>query len=358
MTISPVVDLIIAVHDPVRPIRRAVESAIAGMTPERLRVSVVCHGIPAQDIQRQLDGIDNSCLRLIEFADGIPSPSGPFNEGLRQATGDYVAVMGSDDYFELGAIDALVAHVERRASEVVLVRLRHQRGEVLRNPLVRPRRTRDLDAVSDRLFYRTAPLGLIRRELVERNGLRFNPAMPVGEDLEFGVWLWSHASPIDFLADSPCYVIGADAADRVTMTPRPISVAMQPLAHLIGQPWAIRLPARVRRAVAVKLLRIHVLGALRARGDAGDWEQNELAEFSGLVDRIIRFGPGCLHPFARADRSVLEAIRAAPHAEHVVGAMAARGRAPLWTTIVPRNPVFLLDRESTLVRYLLYRVAR
>ncbi|GAB3144570.1 glycosyltransferase family 2 protein [Marisediminicola antarctica] len=358
MTNAPVVDLIIAVHDPLRPIRRAVESVIAGMTPERLRVSIICHGIPAGEIQRQLEGIDYSCLRIIEFADGIASPSGPFNEGLRQATGDYVAVMGSDDWFEPGAVDALVSHVERRSSEVVLVRLRHQSGEVLRNPLVRRNRTRDLDVVSDRLFYRTAPLGLIRRELIERNGLRFNPAMLVGEDLEFGMWLWSHASPIDFLGDSPCYVIGADSADRVTMTPRPVSVAMYPLAHLIDQPWAMRLPSRVRRALAVKLLRIHVLGALRARGDEADWERPALAEFSGLVDRIIQFGPGCLRPFARADRSVLEAIRAAPDVQHVVGAMVARSRAPRWTTIVPRNPIFLFDRESTLVRYLLYRVAR
>ena len=171
------------------------------------------------------------------------------------------------------------------------------------------------------------------------------------------MWLWSHASPIDFLADSPCYVIGADAADRVTMTPRPVSVAMYPLAHLIAQPWAIRLPPSVRRALAVKLLRIHVLGALRVRGDAADWGQQALAEFSGLVDRIIHFGPGCLRPFARADRSVLEAIRGAPNAEHLMEAVAARSRAPWWATVVPRNPIFLADRESTLVRYLLYRVA-
>lgn len=355
---GPVVDLIIAVHDPARPIRRAVESAVAGMTPERLRVSIICHGIPAGEIRRQLDGIDHSCVRLIEFADGIASPSGPFNEGFRRATGDYVAIMGSDDYFDPGAVDALVSHVERRASEVVLVRLRHQDGEVLRNPLVRRQRTRDLDVVSDRLFYRTAPLGLIRRELIELNGLRLNPAMPVGGDLEFGVWLWSHASPIDFLGGSPCYVIGADSADRVTMAPRPVSVALHPLARLIDQPWAIRLPARVRRALAVKLLRIHVLGALRARGDAGDWEGQALSEFSALVERIVRFGPGCLRPFARADRKVLDAIRAAPHVQHVVGAMADRSRAPRWTTIVPRNPVFLFDRESTLVRYLLYRISR
>ena len=341
----------IAVHDTSRPIRRAVSSAVdpAG----RVRVTVVCHGIPAASIIAQLEELPG--VRILEFSDGIRSPAGPFNFGLTQATAPYVAVMGSDDFLEPGAMGAWIAAVQRSGADVALARLRHQDGAVLHNPLPRWRRARNLDPVKDRLFYRTAPLGLLKRVTLQSLDLRFDSGLLTGEDLGFSVRLWTSGVKIDLLRDAGCYVIGGDSAERVSTGTLSLTERFRAVHGLLERGWVRSLTSAQRRALAIKLVRINVLGAVRAT--AQHLEQAEIAELRETVRAVLALQPGALDPLARADREVLAAV-CTPEATPASLAAAVRRRqhASRRAVILPRNPLRLIDRESSFVRYVLYRL--
>lgn len=353
-------DLVIAVHNADRPIRRAVASVLEDTQDPRVRVTVVCHEVPVEVIGAELDGVDAERLRLIPHVDGARSPAGPLNAGVTAATAEFVAVMGSDDWFEPGAIAAYLAAVENGGPDVLIVPLRHQSGELLRNPLPRWRRRRALHPVLDRLYYRSSPLALIRRSVLAGRTEPFVTGLPAGVDLELSTWLWSQPIRIDFPVHLPAYVIGDDAADRVTVAPRPAEVALEPIRRLLAQEWVAALARPMRRAIAIKLLRIHVLGAIRARRDPRVWSESDRAALAASVRDAIALAPGVLDPFSSADRSVLEtAARADAEGIDAVLTAASAADADSWVRrTLPRSPSRAVDRESTLRRFVLYRIDR
>ena len=103
----------------------------------------------------------------------------------------------------------------------MVTRLRHAAGPVVPTPPVRPGRTRRLDGTRDRLSYRSAPLGLVRREAFP--SLRLTEGAPVGGDIAFVLALWFSGRSISYDRTGPAYVIGADAVDRVTFRPKPVA---------------------------------------------------------------------------------------------------------------------------------------
>lgn len=80
-------------------------------------------------------------------------------------------------------------------ADAVLARIESADGTLTRTPPARPRRRHRLDPVRDRLAYRSAPLGLLRRATIERLGLRFPTGLSTGEDLPFTTRLWT-AGPV------------------------------------------------------------------------------------------------------------------------------------------------------------------
>src|SRR5690606_19882630 len=142
----------------------------------------------------------------------------------------------------------------RTGADIQLAPLRHQSGELLANPLARPLRRHRLDPVRDRLFHRTAPLGLIRRALVAGPG-PLTEGAPVGGDLAWSCRLWTSGARIDFDPRHPAYVIGADADARITMTPRPIADVLAPVDSLIAEGWIDRQAEPVRTSLVAKLVR-------------------------------------------------------------------------------------------------------
>lgn len=355
---EPLLDLVIAVHSTERPIRRAVASVLDA-DDERLRVTVVCHELPVERIGALLDGLLGDRVRLLAFSDGVRSPAGPMNAGLAAATAEYVAVMGSDDFFEPGATAAYLDAVEREHPDVLIVPLRHQDGGLLRNPLVRWRRRRRLDAVRDRLFYRSSPLALIRRSLLAARAEPFLTGLPTGEDLDFSTWLWTRSIRIDFPVDAPAYVIGDDAEDRISFAPLPAAVVLEPLRRVLAADWVATLPAATRRALGVKLLRIHVLGAVRSRRDASFWSDADAAALVDVSRAAVALASDVLGPFALADRRILEAILGSGGGiARALDAVDAAERASWRERTLPKSILRSLDRESTLTRYLLYRLDR
>lgn len=359
MGVEPFVDLVIPVHDISRPIRRAVASAIDGVERGTLRVTVVCHNIDTAGIVEALDGLDPAALRVVEYRDDVRSPAGPFNHGISLATAPYVAVMGSDDFLERGAISAWMRRVTELGSSAALVRLRYQGGAKLHNPLPRLCRSTRLDPVRDRLYYRTSPLGLLSRSAVERLGPLFAEHAPVGGDLNFSSRFWSSGERIDYLRNDPCYVIGSDAISRITTQPRPMREPMAALRDLVRRDWIGQLTTAQRRALAIKVTRIHIIGALSGRPHASDWGSSDLADVREALDDVLGLAEGVLAPFAIADRRLLDAaLDPSTDVESLIRAIAAHANAARLSRLMTRNPWLSFHRESTLVRFILYKFTR
>lgn len=357
---EPLIDVIIAMHDIRRPIGRAVASVIDGAPAGSVRVTVVCHGLPAGDVLGKLGEVDGERVRLVEFADGVRSAAGPFNHGLSIATAEYVSVMGSDDFLEPGAVSRWADYVRAEDPDVALVRLRFQDGATLHNPLARARRRRRLHPVKDRLFYRTAPLGLLRRTTVNRLGLRMTEGLRTGEDLAFSVKLWTSGVRIDYLASLPAYVIGSDAEARVTTAPMSPEEFFAPVTGILSDPYAVALDPPTRRSLAIKLTRIHLLGYVLARPTVDDWPSDAaVRHVSRVLAALLRFAPRLSEPFPRADRDLFDALlEPAATRAGVVAAIGAHRTAGRRRGILPRSLWHVLDRESVVSRYILYATSR
>ena len=358
MPSDALLDLVIAVHDASRPIRRAVESVLESGAGGGVRVTVVCHGIPSAIVAKQLEGLESDQLRVVEFDDGVASPAGPFNFGLSISEAEYIAIMGSDDFLETGAMGTWLSWIREKSPDVLMVRLRYQDGEKLRIPLTRPWRQRALDPVRDRLFYQTAPLGLIRRKLIGERELQLTPDLPVGSDMNFSARLWTSGARIDHAHNAPCYVIGSDAQTRVTTTVRPVRETAAPINDLFGREWLQTLPRSHRAALVTKNLRIHLFGIIAARPTPDLWTLADFEELVATARRVVAAEPRGMRPLCRADRAVLDDIaNPASSVASVLEAWHARTRASRFALLLPRNPLYTFHRESTLTRYLLYRIA-
>jgi len=357
---GPLVELVIACHDARRPIERAVASVFQDAdVRELVRVTVVAHGLEAELLTDRLAGVVGD-WRVVPFVDGVRSAAGPYNHGLAQVTADYCGVMGSDDFLEPGAMRSWIAHVREARPAAAIARIRLQGQGVMPNPLVRLGRRDRLDAAKDRLFYRTAPLGLVEAAEMRRLGLHMTEGLRVGEDFEFGIRLWALGRRVDFLGGSPCYVIGTDAAERTTYGAMSLREWMAPVTGLLERGVPAELTPAHRRSLAIKLVRISVLGGAQARRTPADWlEGDDDVRFLAEVLRdLLALAPRVRSPFDRRDRRILDGLLAEPTTARVtadVAASAGAGRRERWLT---KNPLLSLGRETTLRRYLLYYLKR
>jgi len=344
MSASPIVDAVVAVHDESRPIDRAVASLSAsGLRPgSELRITVVCHNIDPDRIARRLTAFEGAGLRLLPLADGISSAAGPFNAGVEAATGRYVSIMGSDDFLEPEALAAWREIADEATADAVIAPQVHQGGAPVRTPPVRRLHRGALHPLKDRLIYRTAPLGLIARDAVERLELSFTPGLVTGEDQSFSARLWFGGRGLRYASGAPRYVVGADAATRITTTPRPLRDVFAFIDHLSGDDWFATLPQDARRAIAVKFVRVHIVESARVRIEAGAWTADDHACAAGLVERLRHAAPGFERTLAIADRRALDAIvDAGAGAERIAALAQARRRFGMPSTLLTRSSALL-----------------
>nr|WP_241748158.1 glycosyltransferase [Microbacterium aquimaris] len=338
---EPFVDVVIACHDQTRPLDRAVRSVLQDETTRHLvRVTVVAHGLPADALRDRVAGIDGA-VRIVEYADGIRSAAGPFNHGLSLVTADYCAVLGSDDFLEPGALAAWIRAARERTPDMAIACIRID-GEA-----------------KDRLFYRTAPLGLIRTATMRQLGLGMTEGVRVGEDFVFSIRLFTQAARVDFLADAPCYVIGLDARERTTLATMDAEEDLEAVVRLLDEGVPTGLNARHRRALAVKLTRVSIIGKVRARPSAAQWrDDTEVMFVATLLRRLLALHPGAIAPFNRQDRAVLDALLTEPTIKRVTAEVARAARAGRLRRWFTPNILRSFDRESTLRRYVLYVLRR
>lgn len=338
------VDVVIAVHSATRPIERAVSSVLDG-THAKVRVTVVAHNIDPDTIRENLGELaDDQNVRLLALADGIHSPAGPMNVGLEEATSPYVSLLGSDDEFAPGAIDSWLAIAKASGATAVMARIDRQIAGPDPMPPTRRGRTRELDAVKDRLAYRSAPLGLISRERF--GDLRFTPGLGSGEDLEFTAVLWFTGAHTAYDRRTPGYLVHEDGGDRVTFAARTVAEDFAFLDAIISSEWFPRLSPAQREALGVKTLRMHFFDAvlLRLNSDEG------LAAHREALDRVITtiesIAPRAVALLSRADRAVIDAVHAPEvDAERILELLSARWGRSL-TALLPRNPFLALHRQA------------
>jgi Glycosyl transferase family 2 len=348
---DPIVDLVIAIHDSRRPLARAIASMREqGLTlGETLRVTVVCHNIAQAEIEAIVSPADRDAVRFMTCEDGIASPAGPFTVGLAAATGRYVAVMGSDDSLEPGALAAWVERAERHNFAAVIAPVRGASGATVRTPPRRPWRRGALHPVKDRLAYRTAPLGIIRRDVVDSLDLRFTPGVTTGEDHEFSLRLWFSGERIGYAAGDPAYRVGGGVAPRVTETPRPLRELVSALDRLIDDRWMRSLPAPARHAIVVKLVRVHVFAVATRGSTSTGWQPGERAELAELIGGLQLLAPTALDVLSIADHQLLDALLDLESTSDELARRAARRRrfgTP--ATVVTRSPRHLFAREAPL----------
>lgn len=346
------VEVVIACHTPTRPVGRAVASVLDDNGPAA-GVTVVCHGVGAQQIRSVVAHRHREQVRFLEHDDGVRSPAGPFNAGMRAARGEFVSLLGSDDRLLPGAVDSWLRLADARPGgkevDCVISRLALGRPDrVVPTPPVRPwlRPGAPADLVRDRLSYRSAPLGLVRSSTRDRLGLELAEGFPVGDDVPYVTRLWAETRVVVDRSGPP-YLVGEDAADRVTMHPRPVAAELGFVAHLSDQEWFRAYPADVRSAVATKLLRIHVFGAVLHRPDPAWWTPGERADLAEVVRTVLGSAPAAADPLSLADHDLLAACRDPDvPAVRLVELAHARRRHGRPRTLLPRHPALALHPEA------------
>ncbi|MCK3770204.1 glycosyltransferase family 2 protein [Microbacterium aerolatum] len=354
---TPFIDFVIACHDESRPLERAVSSLLHDAdVRDRVRVTVVGHGLDAAPLRARLAGIDGD-VRVVSFEDGVRSAAGPFNHGLELVDAEYCGVIGSDDFLEPGVLSQWVAHVESERPDAAIAQIRRQTQTVMPNPLVRLGRRRRLDAAKDRLFYRTAPLGLIRTARMRELGLRMIEGVRVGEDFDFGIRLWAHGGRIDFLGGMGSYVVGEDARERTTEAALTVAESFAPIERLFDGGVFESLSAPHRAALVIKLIRVSVIGNAQAIADK-EPPDAEVGAIARILHRLLAVSPAALRAFNRQDRRVLDGLLNEPTAARLsadVQRSRHAGRAERWLT---PDLLHSFGRESTLRRYALYFMKR
>lgn len=338
------IDVIVPVHTATRPIRRAVRSALEG-TNASVRVNVVAHNIDPHVIERNLAELaQDPRVRLLPFADGIPSPSGPMNHALDEASAAFFALLGSDDEFAPGALDSWLAMARRTRSDVVLARIDRLDSGFDRTPPTRRGRTEGLDPARDRLAYRCAPLGLVSRRRF--GDLRFTPGLHSGEDLEFTAALWFTGATIAYDRMTPGYVGHEDEADRVTFTARNVDEDFKFLQAIRDSDWFPGLSRAERTALGVKTVRLHFYDAVYHRLRAPGGFDSVRSDLLGVLDDIASMFPGSIRLLSRADRKVIDELRRSHSDPEVIEALIAARWSGGIQALLPRNPLLTLHSQA------------
>lgn len=324
-----VVEAVIASHDPQRPLERLLRSVLAQRTAleglgAQLRTTVVCHNREVDEIAGPIAAQVRDQVDFLHLADGIYSPAGPINHGLAASEATWVTTIGSDDTLADGALAAWYRTGRDLDADAVLAPIRVPHG-VVRTPFVRPSRPRLLDPVRDHLAYRTAPLGLLRRETLRRIGFAYTQARLIaGSDIEPGLRLWFRGGRITYPYGAPAYLVSEEMGrTRVTSTVGRVRSETGWLAPLLTQDWLRGARLEERQEIATKLARTQLVNAVRRRAVAAGegaedaWAADDADALSSAMTGLEELVGSPLPGLSRAEAAVLASAGAAGSADAV-----------------------------------------
>ena len=340
------VDVIIACHNPERRLARAVSSVIDG-SGNVASVTVVAHNVSAETLAETVDPSHRSQIKWLELSDGVSSPAGPFNHGIHSSTSEWVSIMGSDDFLDAGAVETWLDAAS--GADAVIAKVRYDDGKPMRTPPVRPLISRQRrSAVEDRLYYRSAPLGLMRNQFLKDKDLSMDPGLSSGEDLTMSTNLWSFGK-VTVQRRGPGYRVGQDAGDRVTMKIPPIGDQLE-LADVIWNGETVEeLSDKQKVALGTKFLRIHVFGVAYYRAKGAEWLPGDREELARKIQLILDAAPQCARPLCIADNRLLEALLDLSVPDEEVNRLAVgRRRFGKPSTLVTNDWTYLFHRDAPL----------
>ncbi|GAB2562073.1 hypothetical protein GCM10027033_18650 [Leucobacter ruminantium] len=315
-------------------------------TAAPVRVIVVAHNIDAGIIRANLGAYAaDPRVEVLELRDGIPSPAGPMNFGFASSTAPFISLIGSDDELEPGAIDSWLAMQRRTGAEAVLARI-IDHGRTDPYPPVRGgRRLEGLDAVRDRLAYRSTPVGLLSRERFGQ--LRLVEGLPSGEDIPYSLSVFFTAQKLAYDLHGPAYVLNEDAEDRVTAEPREVMLDFGFLPEVERLEWFAQAPADVRRSIVLKLIRMHFLDAVRARAQNEQQFWANASDLAAVAEELKALSPGVLGLLSIAHRSLIDEITAArPSYARVRKLLEASTRYRSPAALLSSQPMFALHAQA------------
>lgn len=365
---SQSIEVVIPVHDLERPFMRAANSVLdqaPGLIDRgvSLSVTVVLHNLAATvDEVRTGAGLDG--VTWLKCDDGIGSPAGPRNLALDESTATYLCFLDSDDYLEPGSLAAWWKAAQPNGASAVIAPLRTPEGTILPSPRIRPSKPAVLDPLKDGLAYRSVPYGLLRRSALVRIGYRYAEGLRTGEDIETTLKLW-------FRAGAVCYPYGAAAyhqtndsgTGRVTSSISPLADEFRWIERLLTSGWLQEAPISERRAIALKILRIHGIGALVRRGSATAdadgralWDDAERSYWADISARLLAFSGGSLPALSRRDADLARTASKAADVSALRAAVERHRNAGRIGDLFTVNPLAILSRDSVARHYLAERL--
>lgn len=343
------VDMIIAVHDLRRNIKRAIGSVLADEDPT-IRAFIVAHNLARTEVESAIAELADRYpgrIRVEELLDGVRSPSGPFTFGIAASDADYVGIMGSDDELDPAAIRQWRERAIALDADAVIAKVvRGSQRTLVRSPPKRLWRVGRLDFVKDRLSYRSAPLGLIRRSAVARLDLELLPGARNGGDLPFVTKLWLSGRVVA-ATGAAAYIEHADAPERVTYVAKPVAEELNPITLLLVDPITRTMTSSQRHALATKLFRRNLTDSVRKRGSGLLLTAEDCATLRTLAAAITELAPNALNMLSIAQRRMFDELaRTEPDPELVVQADAASLRYRTLPALLPAKLKFLLHSQA------------
>jgi poly(ribitol-phosphate) beta-N-acetylglucosaminyltransferase len=205
---APDVSVIVTVHNTRPYLSRCLRSVLRQtIGADRIQIVAVDDG--------STDGSDRVLDRFARRHPGVVTvihqansggPAGPCNRALDVATGRYVFFVGSDDYLGPDALRRLVATADALDSDVVLGKAVGVNSRSIYQDIF-ARTATDIGLHDSPLPRSLANIKLFRRAMLERYGIRYPEALPVGSDLPFTLEACYRARRISVLADYEYYYL-------------------------------------------------------------------------------------------------------------------------------------------------------
>jgi hypothetical protein len=308
-------------------------------------VNVVCHNVAPAKIASALgDWAQDPRVRLLPLEDGVNSPAGPINAGLDAATGEFTALLGSDDEYEPGAVDAWVKVARRDHADVVIPPLRTAPTLPTRSPPVRPFRTRNLNGVRDRLAYRTVQLGLVSRQRF--GDIRMTPGLVTGEDVIQGASLWFSDATISLVRGAPGYLIHQDdSGNRTSTATKPAAESLRFMDAILAPEFTATLSPAQRESFAIKVLRTHLLDILGASLSAGA-THDDLDALADAAQRLVAFAPTALSVLSRREAGIVRELMGSRDQDLLAAQLAIHTDFKRPSNIFPASASRLFHREA------------